>query len=380
MPRPNPAERRSYQKRIMPSGFPQVDTDKFNPSDYFLDQYYLHGLLSDILHRFIEIPVISSGLVVTNSGNDLLISAGAALCGYGEDGVIPHNNDGSALTARSVENLIGFAYSPGETISIAGSGAVGDGVTLNAVRARAVWEDDETRNYQSNPLSSYPFLRVLRLEFAINPGTPADYPLHLGEFICTLTGPTVSGYSYVSTARADSIRANFEASPRAAAAATLSDGLVRLGELTALLSQVFTKANFGGPEAAEFVTHGGHFSVGNPVSSPADSPASHSLILSLLRNRYYYSLSGTALTVDVSEATDFASYPVGSSVEVVLRNTSGVTKTISVTSSADIKALNGLATYTLAPGEIGVLAIMPYTEDSPSFFSLLVNFGRYRTP
>jgi hypothetical protein len=242
MPRPAAGDRSQLQKKILITGYPEIDGDKFNPSDYILDQLAFKGELSDIFQRMLVPPLIISGLALSNSANDLLVSNGAAYAEIPYDTVIPHNNSGAALTPIVESGILGVANGVSLSLDIPSSGAIGDNMTLNTVRAKVVWLNGELRNRQSNPLSTYSYIRKPRLPIAINPATPSDYPIQLGQFQCTIVGPNVTTFTVVAGARSKTFRMQFETAPSADADAVASDELIRLSQLNTILSTIVSNS------------------------------------------------------------------------------------------------------------------------------------------
>lgn len=242
MPRPAPGDRSHLQKKILNTGYPEIDGDKFNPSDYILDQLAFRGEISDLMQRMFVPPLIMSGLALSNSGNDLLVSNGAVYAEIPYDTVIPHNNTGAALTSLPQTGMLGIANGVSLLLNIPSSGAIGDNTTLNTVRAKVVWLDGELRNRQSNPLSTYSYVRKARLEIAINPGTPANYPIQLGQFQCTIVGPNVTTFTVIAGARSEDFHFQFEKAPTSEADAVLGNELMRLSQFLAIFSTAISDA------------------------------------------------------------------------------------------------------------------------------------------
>lgn len=242
MPRPAPGDRSHLQKKILNTGYPEIDGDKFNPSDYILDQLTFRGEISDLMQRMFVPPLIMSGLALSNSVNDLLVSNGAVFAEIPYDTVIPHNNTGAALTSLPQTGVLGIANGVSLILNIPSSGAIGDNSTLNTVRAKVVWLDGELRNRQSNPLSTYSYVRKARLEIAVNPGVPANYPIQLGQFQCTIVGPNVTTFNVVAGARSEDFHFQFEKAPTSEADAVTNNELMRLGQFLAIFSAAISDA------------------------------------------------------------------------------------------------------------------------------------------
>ncbi len=236
MPRPAPGDRSHLQKKVLLTGYPEMDGDKFNPSDYILDQLAFRGEISDLMQRMFVPPLIMTGLALSNSANDLLVSNGAVYAEIPYDTVVPHNNNGAALTSLPQTGILGIANGVSLILDIPSSGAIGDNSTLNTVRAKVVWLDGELRNKQSNPLTTYSYVRKARLEIAINPATPANYPIQLGQFQCTIVGPNVTTFTVVAGARSEDFHFQFEKAPTSEVDAVNGNELMRLSQFLAIFS------------------------------------------------------------------------------------------------------------------------------------------------